>query len=542
MKTFFAIFLSLTFLITASAPAAEPSEKNTIWDQMGIRINGELKVQAKYQDSYKTPLDHPQWANHAKSGANHRNDQNIRSKGYFNFSFGDIGQSEWFGIIETYFDANKPDTDTGEESEAVFEPFFFSCIMYRPFEMAGGRPFGATMGIQAVPATINGYYSHVFAGDFDLDFAANLSSGLISMPAITFDFHISQDTGVGVTWAKGCSYASEACAFVHPDSATTLALWLEGRKYGFGLNAAMQWVGGNRGSTSTKETNNGNTYNEYSDKVYRHQIFNTLLSYTFNLSGMEVKPFLGYQAMWGDETPLPQYADEEATIQDFEYAGYKSREFEGNLKTAGFTLTKTLFGKKNELAVEFTKVDIPGLDGIGGLKKGTIDQYIQVAMAENKDEINALAAEALGIPADMDVDVTAFWSKSPLAGFNKSIYNFADIDFVVSLEHTIALTDRIKLGAFAYSLKAKDDRTINNLPYIKTQMENQITKKIVREMRLSEENAAEISGMLVDELETRTLTDETGQEVTYLQYIANDTKPAEWTDTWSVGMFISYNF
>lgn len=539
MKFFFSIFLSLSLWVAGAAFASELAGFRSLEEQMGIKINGEIKVQAKYQDSFKTPLDTPEWENNVKSGANHRRDQNIRSKGYLTFSFGDVGQSEWFGIIETYFDANKPDSDTGEESEAVFEPFFLSFIMVRPFEVEGGRPFGVTLGIQSIPATINGFYSHVFAGDFDYDFSTNLSSGLISMPALTLDFHVSPDTGVGFTWARGCSYASEASAFLNPESASTLALWFEGKKYGFGLNAAMQWVGGNRGSTSTQETNNGNTYNEYSHDLYRHQVFNTLLSYTLDLSGLKIMPYMGYQAMWGDETPLPQFADEAATIQDFDYAGYDERAFKGNLKTGGFTLTKTLFGKKNELAIEFTKVDIPDFDGIGGLKKGTIDQFIQEYLKDNKDAVNELARQELGLPPGLNVDVTSLWSKSPLAGFSKTIYDFADIDFAVSAEHTIDLTNRIKLGAFAYSLKAKDDRTIGNTAYIKNQLEDKIAEKMVREIKLPQATALEMAKALVDAMGTEKIPD---TDISYIQYIANDTKPAEWTDTWSVGMFISYAF
>ena len=541
MKIVLPFFLFL-ILFAAASPRSQASD-SPLWEQMGIRINGEIKVQAKYQDDYKTPLDHPQWGNHTKSGANHRSEQTFRSKGYFNFSFGDIGTSEWFGIVETYFDANNPDSDTGEESEAVFEPFFFSCIMYRPFEFEGGRPFGVTVGIQAVPATINGYYTHVFAGDLDFDFAANLMSGLISTPAVTFDFHVSPDTGIGLTWARGCSYASEAAAYLSPDSAITTALWVEGKKYGVGLNAAMQWVGGNRGSTSTETTNNGNEYNTYSDKRYRHQIFNALLSYTFTWSDTMVKPFVGYQAMWGDETPLPMFSDTSATVQDFEYAGYGSREFEGNLKTAGVTLEKTLFGKKHTLALEFTKVDVPNFDGIGGLKKGSIDQFFQKAIQADPDRINNAVAGQLGLDTlPQGMDVTQLWSQSPLAGFSKTIYNFADIDFVACAEHTISLTDRITLGTFAYSLKARDDHTLNNLPYIRDQLETRIAKKMVREIHLSETMAANMATGLVSILDTETLIDEIGQEVTYLQYIANDTKPVEWTDTWSVGMFIRYAF
>lgn len=539
MKRFIFLMMIASFWIAGASLASELSGLQSLEERMGIAINGEIKVQAKYQDSFKTPFDHPEWDNHTKSGANHRSDQNIRSKGYLTFSFGDIGRSEWFGIVETSFDANRPDSDTGEESEAVFEPFFLSFIMYRPFVINGGRPLGLSLGIQSIPATINGYYSHIFAGDVDFDFAANLSSALTSMPAVTLDFHVKPDTGIGVTWARGCSYASEAAAFVHPESASTLALWLEGKKGGLGLNAAMQWVAGNRGSTAERETNNGNTYNEYSGHTYRHRLFNTLLSYTFTVYGTGIMPYIGYQSMGGDETPLPRFSDEEATIQDFDYSGYGAREFKGNLKTAGITLTRTLFGKQNELALEFTKVDIPDFDGIGGLKKGSIDQFIQRYLQDNKTAFNEMAKKELGLPAEMEMDMTGLWSKSPLAGFSKTIYNFADIDFVVNAEHTITLTDRIKMGAFAYSLKAKDDKTLGNTSYIKSQLEKAIAGKMVREIHLDSETSEDLAKAVVAAMEAETVPD-TG--LSYISYIANDTRPAEWTDTWAMGLFITYSF
>ena len=487
--------------------------------QQDIDLEGTFKTVLKHQSSYKTPFDHPSYGYDQKSGANHREDQWIRSKAEATISLNKLGD-EWFGIFHASLDTNMPDTDAGESAEGKMEVSDIA-IMWRPFYFQGGRPFGVTAGIQTLPPTLNGFNTYLFEGDIDLDFPANLATGLISVPAITFDFHINPDTGIGMTGAKGCSYISESGTFLNPDSSTTFAFWVRGKINHIRIAGAYQRVVGNRGSTKPIQTDSGNTYSIYSDKGYGHFVGNGTISYTTDISDMKIMPYYGYQILKGDETPLPDYQNEENTAEAFSYAPYGPRKIKGEIHTIGLKINKEIFKKKSVMCLEYSDVVMGGFNGLDGLKKGAVDRYVDSAFKM--------------------INFDGFWSESSISGWGTAINKFADIDYMLNLEYVIELRKHIKAGVFFYSLKSVDDKTINNSEYISKQIRDRLKNKLIVENRLDDFSAGVMAEMMFQAL--RTIPQNVGGiTLTPFQDVLNDTKAGEWTDTKSIGMFVSYCF
>ncbi|MBU0990873.1 MAG: hypothetical protein KJ737_00145 [Proteobacteria bacterium] len=488
-------------------------------DSYGIKIRGKFKTVFKDQNSYKTPFDHPEYGYDLKSGASHRSDQPVRGTGEIDFYFGDLGKSEWFGGAQILLDANDPDTETGEYNESFVE-LGDLVLMYRPVEMKGGRPFGITAGIQTIPSTMNGFTTYLFKGDVDLDFPANLVSGLINVPAITFDFHVDENTGIGFTYARGCSHISEVGTFMHKDSAKTLAFWARGKWRNIILSGAYQNVEGHRGSTETVETDNGNTYSEFGDDGFKHHLFNSTVACTFNIDQFMITPFVGYQTLKGDETPLPDYANEESTIQGFDYVPYGPREVKGELKTLGLKIKSELFGRTNIFCIEYTDAGMDDFNGIDGLKKGAVDRYIQPAVDFLFPDNN--------------------WSETSISGFSSTVNKFSDIDYVLNAEYCISLNKSVKAGIFFFKLKAVNDPTINNETFITGQISERLKNKLMAENGFSEA-AADMTIDLVL-LYLNTPQNMNGVTLSPIQDLLSDTKAAEWTDTQSIGFFFEYSF
>lgn len=496
----------------------------SLLQSLEIKINGNINTVIKHQNSYKTPFDHPQYGYDLKSGANHRYDQSIRATGDIFIFKGELGKSEWFSGAYITLDANDPDTDStesGEYNESVIE-LQNIILMYRPFVFKGGRPIGVTVGIQTVPSTINGYNTYLFNGDPDNDFAANFVSGLINVPAITLDCHFNENTGIGFTYAKGCSYISEAGAFLNKDSARTLALWSKIKLYNFHFSGAYQYVKGNRGATDTITTDSGNSYSEYDDHGFDHFISNITMAFSIPLHHFgEITPFIGYQLMKGDETPLPDYSDTNSSIHGFTYTAYGPRSIQGELRTIGLKMTSDVLLKKtSEICIELTQNNMEDMNGIDGLKKGAVDRYIQPAI---------------------DYFSPGQWSISSLSGKSSTINKFVDVDYVLNSEYCLSLNESIKIGLFYYRLKAKDDPTINNKAFIEHQIYERTKLKLINENGLSNEQADSISQAILRYLnEPQNMGD--GIDLTPIQDILNDTLAAEWTNTESFGIFMKYSF
>lgn len=513
---FFLLFLALGFILfynLCSFAAESPL------DTFGIKMTGSFKTIFKNQRSYKTPFDHPEYGYNLYSGASHRSDQPIRATGEIDFYFGDIGKTEWFGGVQLYLDANDPDTETGEYNESFVE-LGDLILMYRPFEFNGGRPFGITMGIQTIPFTMNGFTTYLFEGDVDLDFPCGLMSGLMNVPAVTIDFFVNEKNGIGLTYAKGCSHISEVGTFMHKDSAKTLAFWFNGQWRNINFSGAYQHVEGNRGSTDTVETDNGNTYSQYENHGFKHYLLNSALTWTFNIKHFQFTPFVGYQKLKGDETPLPDYSNGDSTIQGFDYAAYYDpRSIEGELRTIGFILKKEIFNKPNLLCVEYTDAIMDDFGGIDGLKKGAVDRYLQ--------------------PVVDFLFPTFDWSHIPIAGLNSTINKFSDIDYVINAEYTI-LFQSVKVGIFYYMMKANNDYTINNEQFITGQISERLKKKLMAENNFSEAAARITADVAMVYL--RTPQNMNGITLSPIQDLLNDTKAAEWTDSQSMGIFLKYAF
>jgi hypothetical protein len=505
----FLLFLLLFFWAHNFSNAGEPIMKTC----------GNFKTVLKNQNSYKTPFDHPEYGYDLKSGASHRSDQPIRATGELNVYFGDIGKSEWFGGAQILLDANDPDTDTGEYNDSIIE-LGNLILMYRPFEIHKGRPFGITVGVQTIPATMNGFTTFMFSGDPDQDFPANMTSGLINVPAVTIDFHFDEKTGIGLTYAKGCSYISEVGAFLHKDSAQTMALWARANWCDIMVSGAYQYVTGNRGATATVETDNGNTFSEFDDNGFEHYLFNTTIAWTIPFDHFKFTPFAGYQTMKGDETPLPDYSDQNSTIQGFHYEPYGPRKIRGELKTVGIKIENEWLGKTNEFCLEYTDSVMDDMSGIDGLKKGAVDRYIQPAI---------------------DFFYPGQWSLSSLSGKSSAINKFVDIDYLLNTEYSLALNKSTKIGIFFYTLKANNDQTINNRNFIEKQISDRAKIKLVTENGLSNTQADAVVQVIMLYLNTPQNMGE-GLTLTPLEDILNDTRAAEWTDTQSMGIFMKYSF
>ena len=456
----FLIILVLMFIFSNLIFAEEILIKD-----LGIKCSGKLKTVIKNQNAYKNPYDNIQNGYTTYSGASHRDDQMFRATGEIQLYFGEVGKTEWFGGAAIIFDANDPDTDTGEENEPLIELTDLA-LMWRPLYVNGGRPFGITAGVQTILPTINGFSTYLFQGDIDLDFPANLVSGLISVPAITVDFHLNQDTGIGITYAKGCSYVSEVGTFMAPDSATTIAYWVRGKFFNIGMTGALQRVIGNRGSTEKIETDSGGSYNAYSDRGYEHFIFNALLSYTVEFSDFKVMPYIGYQRIEGDELPLPDWQDNDASIDTISYAGYGPRKIKGEIKSGGLKIIADFLKRTHTFCAEYSDGITDDFNGIDSLKKGAVNRYIKA-------------------PLNL-IGMGNSWSMTPISGFGTAVNKLADIDYIINAEWAINYTKNLKMGLFYYKFKSNNDPTINNSSFISQQIEERVKNKLMKENGLNE--------------------------------------------------------
>ena len=483
-----------------------------------LKVTGNIKTIIKEQKSYKSPFDHPEYGYNLYSGASHRSDQPIRATGEIDFYFGDLGKTEWFSGAQIYLDANDPDTETGEYNESFVE-LGDLILMYRPFEFKGGRPFGITIGIQTIPYTMNAFTTYLFEGDVDRDFPSGLVSGLMNVPAVTIDFHLDDNKGLGITYAKGCSHISEVGTFMHKDSAKTIAFWLSGTWNDIRFTGAYQHVVGNRGSTDTVETDNGNSYSEFSDNGFKHNLFNAAITWTINLNSIQLKPFVGYQRLKGYETPLPDYSNVNSTIQSFHYGPYDPRSINGELRTIGFTLKKNIFDIPNLFCIEYTDAVMDNYNGIDGLKIGAVDRYIHPII---------------------NIMFPSFdWSYTPIEGLGTTINKFSDIDYTLNLEYTISIK-LVKVGIFYYTMRSNNDPTINNKKFISEQISNRLKNKLIKENNFLE-NQAEITVDMIM-LYLQTPQNMNGITLSPIQDLLNDTKAAEWTNSQSIGIFLKYSF
>lgn len=381
-----------------------------------FKISGKFNVISKIQKSFTTPLDNPDFGLYDRAGANYRSSQNFRTRAQVNLSCGEPGKSEWFGVVTLRLDGNDPDTDKkngeGDVEFVGVENFF---IMYRPFELNGGRPFGISVGIQSVKATANAAYGYYYAGDIDEDFVFYTAAAAARLPMVNFDFHIDANTGIGFAVIKGAGDISRIGTGMRSESALNKTVWMEFKRWNIGINAAYQMIGGEGGGTRLTETGEGNVIKEY-DPQYKHTLFNGLFSYTYK----GLTPYVGYQVVQGDNVPTTSTAH------------LPVREIFGSFFTYGAKWEFNLFGVKNTIAGDYTKSDTEKFDGLNGLPKGLLADLIHNSAVAN------------------------------VGGDSKVAYAIAKLDAAMHFEYAVQIKEKLKMSFFYYELVGRQDETMSD--------------------------------------------------------------------------------
>ncbi len=418
------------FLSVSSAFALDTSKFN---------ISGNIHTYAKVQDNYHTPLD---TAYNVREGANYREDQHFRAKAVINLTYGEPNE-EWFGLAQIAIDANDPDHGDGDNnnsSKVTFgEDSSAILAMYRPFEIDGGRPFGIMMGVIPVKATANAAYFNYFLGDIEEDFILYTATGIAHSPGINLDFHISEDTGFGIAYLNGVEDGSEIASLMESDSAQNVVVWGEAKKWGFGWNGAVQFVSG-KGSGEIEQdsiTPGGNTLKSYGNGTdYSHRLFNSMLTYKFDLGSISMMPAIGSEIIRGDQCAVSEL-------------GMPAREVELNNYQFGIKIFTTFF-------------DIPGKFSILYTKNSEEDfnSYGQLSSDAGNAAIDAAGVKAAGLPA-------GWWTTSnpalgPMAdaptiavGKSAVVSGLAGIDNDLHIEYRFNVTDQIELGIFYYKINSR---------------------------------------------------------------------------------------
>jgi len=484
-------FLACLVLITAfGLAAAQEDSMKSFLDN--LKISGNFVIITKIQEGFATPLDSPEMGLFNRAGANYRASQNFRAHGLLNFSLGNPGTSPWFGVLQIRVDANDPDvsyyynpadpasSDREWTDEVVEVNNFF--VMYRPFEMQGGRPFGISVGINTVKATANGAYTHLYIGDTeDEDFIFYTAAALTTFPMVQMDFHLSPETGFGVALARGAGDISLIGTGMNADSALNTILWAEAQKFGFGFNGAVQFVAGESGGTKLTETDADNTIYEYQGK-YKHRIYNSQLSYTFK----GYKPYVGFQMVKGDAIPTSEI--------------YEAREIKGTFWTYGLVAEKFL-GLPGQFSADFTKANTDAFNGLQGLPKGVLAQIL------SESPFASLAPNFADLGGDSSV-----------------IYAVANLDYAFHAEYTLPLKKGLDLSLFYYGLKGKKDSTLSTAA---------VAEDIADALRPYE---AGFGGATAEEVAAGIMAGGLGAQVDSIRSFA------EWTDTSSVGLALKYSF
>lgn len=351
---FFLIFLPLLFL-THSAQATEKTklevdvlkapEISILENAMSrFKVSGRIITYVKTQDSYYTPLD---TIFDVRPGANYREDQHFRTRFKLNLSYGSPSE-QWFGLAQIDLDVNDPDSDGNNKSNNNFDLDSFF-LMYRPFEVSGGRPIGIKFGIIPIKATANAAYFHSFGGDIDSDFIFYTATGLPEVPGFDIDFHISKDTGFGYAYANGVDDASEIIALVSSESTQNHVFWAEAKKWGFGFNGAIQFVKGEFSPSDEHHTPAGNTFYSYNGNT-KHIVVNSLLSYRFDLGNFGFMPVIGYELVKGEQaaTGMPPLD----TVRDVKWENFQ----------IGLNIFTEFFNTPGKFSILYTKSETDNID------------------------------------------------------------------------------------------------------------------------------------------------------------------------------------
>lgn len=497
------------------------------------QISGEVNLVVKKQDAYHSPFDIPEWGWGQRAGASNRNSQLMRIDGTLNVFMGNPGVTEWFGVASIWLDGNDPDNMKSSENNRNYDvkkaELTNAFVMWRPFEMQGGRPFGISVGQQSVKATANAAYTHIFKGDLDQDYVGYTVAGLTNKPMINLDFHIDKNTGIGYAFAQGSSdFIQNSAGFANEFSQTHI-IYAEGEYMGIGGNAAIQIANGNREETDRVFTaDSANTYKMANFDLSCSSL-NAQLYYKLALNDdTEIMPFVGYQKLWGDEASFGRYQ---------ETGKYSLRAPEAATMTGGLTAKTKIAGKTVYLSGEFTQVDVPTFDGLGGVEDGQIDEAFQLGGLKQFDRTTF---SQTGNPYTLDQGMFA-----GIAGGSNSTYTFVGLDYMYHAEVGIDLSPNFNVSLFYNAQVAKE---VENL-LTTTEQKNQMTK--VLNEKFGYFTQAEVDGMVAGGLIPQAVADQLkagGAIADDISAVMAKTLDGankagtQWTDGNSVGLHFTYKF
>ncbi|MBU0992417.1 MAG: hypothetical protein KJ737_07975 [Proteobacteria bacterium] len=455
----------------------------------GVTITGEINAIMKIQDSYQTPLD----MFSEREGANYRSDQNFRGFGNFVLSYGDPGASDWFAAAKITFDANDPDIDDNDYFDASDSDYQknnrnysnynfemeYAFVMYRPFEMQGGRPFGIMAGMIPIKATANAAYFNFFKADPEEDFIVYTCTALTEVPGIGLDFHISENTGVGVAFARGVKDASELGALMMSDSAENWIFWAEANQYNIGFNFAYQLVKGEGNASDAWTTDADNVLYEYGQS-FSHHLINTQLTYSLGVGNLKFMPAVAYQLIKGEECQA--------------VAGYDPRDVEIATLSYGLKIGTNFFNIPGELSILYTDImDRKNFGGVKSIPKGSIASDIKASGV----------LELFGLPDVPDI---------PEEGKGEGVLALMEVSSDIHAEYAFKVNSYTEIGLFYYKLNTVNDRTKYS-PYIKNQLQSSL-------------------GGIYPDIVISGIADN----------VASQLQTLEWTDTESYGLFARIMF
>jgi len=526
------------------------------------KVNAEVEFVVKNQKSYKSPFDIPAWGWDQRAGASNRDSQFMRTNANIYLSYGELGKSEWFGVVSACGDPNDPDNIAGdydsgtgalkydevirnrneEKKKIELTNAFF---MWRPFLLKDdegnelGRPFGITAGYQTIKATANAAYSNIFSGDIDGDFIAYSITALTEKPMLHFDFHLSEKTGIGYAFAKGNSDIIKNAAAFSDEYSFTHILYGEFEKKGLGFNSALQIARGNREETDVVYTKYGDNWYlvngeekhgsyEKASYAYNCNTLNTIISYEYKLNkNNSIKPFAGYQKIWGEEASSGKYQD----IPEF-----RTKEVEAEVKTLGFTYNTNAGKYKIRFSTEYSMVDTPDFNGLDGIEDGQIDDFVNAAGIQYFDQAKMMAGEnPMGEYYKMSDALFA-----DIAGDSKAVYTIVGLKHMAHFEVAVDITDNFTVALFYNLQKTKEPKNIKT-----TNGQKQELAKVFDEKLGYLTNEEAVSFGLTPGLDTsagEVPTAEVMAEAVSQGIDSTNQFGTEWADTSSYGISMKYKF
>jgi len=393
-------------------------------------ISGKLTAYGKIQNDYQTPLDD---LFDERGGANYRSNQHFRAFGEINFLYGKPGD-QFFGVAQLELDPNDPDHDDANDpkysdSSVGVVDVNGVFINYRPFEVRGARPLGISVGILPIEATANAAYFTYFEGDREGDFILYTSTALTKVPGVNLDFHISEDTGLGIAYIEGIQDGSEIGALMEKDSAKNIVLWGEAKKFGFGFNGAIQFVEGEAAADVDTTTPGGNTLANYSGES-SHTLMNAMLTYRKDFGSIGFMPAIGIQRISGEKCEVdPLFSPE--------------RDIELNNFQVGLKFFTNFFNIPGEFSVLYTYNDTDDFNGLGTISSAGINSGIDQAFSEGT-----------GAPSGT-------WTASnppavSAALSSKTVAPLAGIDSDIHIQYKFKLSKNVEIGAYFYQYFVND--------------------------------------------------------------------------------------